>query len=101
MQMMSSSTILAFDIYGTILDTSAVSSALAECTKITSEKAKVLTQEWRKYQLECVECQLIGRGREHRQLLPYFAYAQTFLNLQIYLAFEFHGYILSSICCLG
>ncbi|EIN05523.1 haloacid dehalogenase [Punctularia strigosozonata HHB-11173 SS5] len=43
---------LAFDIYGTILDTSAIAPALAEHAQIPLEKAKAVTQEWRKYQLE-------------------------------------------------
>jgi 2-haloacid dehalogenase len=52
--------ILACDIYGTFLDTSAIASALQKnlgiFDSITSSKAKEIAQEWRKYQLEFVPC---------------------------------------------
>lgn len=51
--------ILAFDIYGTILDTSAVSGAVEKQLGLLSrlsghakEKALEITASWRKYQLE-------------------------------------------------
>ncbi|OCH87198.1 haloacid dehalogenase [Obba rivulosa] len=43
---------LAFDIYGTLLDTSSIASAVAENTGCSSETASQLSQLWRRYQLE-------------------------------------------------
>lgn len=48
--------VLACDVYGTLLDTSAVATALQKNLSIldslTASKAKEIAQEWRKYQLE-------------------------------------------------
>jgi hypothetical protein len=60
--------ILACDVYGTFLDTSAVATVLQKnlglLDSITSTKAKEIAQEWRKYQLEYVgsrfKCDILG-----------------------------------------
>jgi len=44
--------VLAFDIYGTLLDTSSVSTAVAEHLNIPNEKALEFCLLWRKLQLE-------------------------------------------------
>ena len=45
--------VLAFDLYGTLLDTSSVSKKLQECLGLQDEiAAKTVAQAWRKYQLE-------------------------------------------------
>lgn len=43
---------LAFDIYGTLLNTSSISSAVAEHTNCSPEAAGQLSLLWRRYQLE-------------------------------------------------
>lgn len=42
---------LAFDVYGTLLDTSSVSTALAKYLSISDDKAKALAGLWRHLQL--------------------------------------------------
>ncbi|PCH38876.1 haloacid dehalogenase [Wolfiporia cocos MD-104 SS10] len=44
--------VLAFDIYGTILDTSSITSGIETHLGLSSEKAGQLSQLWRRYQLE-------------------------------------------------
>jgi hypothetical protein len=50
--------VLACDVYGTFLNTSAVATVLQKnlgiLDSITSTKAKEIAQEWRKYQLEYI-----------------------------------------------
>ena len=45
---------LAFDVYGTLLDTSAVASAVKTILSTDEEKSRVITSLWRRYQLEYV-----------------------------------------------
>lgn len=45
---------LAFDIYGTLLDTSAVASAIQTTLNTDEERAKAISSLWRRYQLEYV-----------------------------------------------
>ena len=54
------SQILAFDVYGTLLDTSAISTALVEHLRTTSEEASEVAARWRMFQLEWVMCVLQG-----------------------------------------
>ena len=42
---------LAFDVYGTLLDTSSVSTALAKNLSLSENKAKELAALWRQLQL--------------------------------------------------
>jgi hypothetical protein len=55
---MSEKIILACDVYGTFLDTSAVATALQKnlgvIDSLVPSKAKGIAQEWRKYQLEYI-----------------------------------------------
>lgn len=44
--------VLAFDIYGTILNTGAITVALQSLLNIAEEKAVELSLLWRRYQLE-------------------------------------------------
>jgi 2-haloacid dehalogenase len=44
--------VLAFDIYGTLLDTSSISVAIAKHMKISPEKALELSLAWRSVQLQ-------------------------------------------------
>ena len=46
--------VLAFDIYGTILDTSSITSGIKNHTRLDDEGAVQLSQLWRRYQLEYV-----------------------------------------------
>jgi len=43
--------VVAFDLYGTLLDTSSISKKLAEYLPESADAANI-TSEWRKYQLE-------------------------------------------------
>lgn len=44
--------IIAFDLYGTLLSTSSITSDLASTLKISNDKADELATKWRQYQLE-------------------------------------------------
>lgn len=46
--------VLAFDIYGTILNTSSITSGIKNHTRLDDEGAAQLSQLWRRYQLESV-----------------------------------------------
>jgi len=49
------SKIFAFDLYGTLLDTASISTALAKCLEADSQDATLshqITADWRRYQLE-------------------------------------------------
>lgn len=44
--------ILAFDIYGTLLDTSAIAGVLSSVLSISADEAAGVALLWRRYQLE-------------------------------------------------
>lgn len=44
--------VLAFDVYGTLLDTSSISTALEKKLQVSKEKAAAVAITWRMYQLE-------------------------------------------------
>ena len=46
--------VLAFDIYGTLLDTSSVSRSITECLGVDKAKAEEVSKVWRLHQLEYV-----------------------------------------------
>ena len=46
--------VLAFDIYGTILNTSSITSGIKNHARLDDEGAAQLSQLWRRYQLESV-----------------------------------------------
>jgi hypothetical protein len=52
--------ILACDVYGTFLDTSAIAAAITKqlsvIESLTPSKSTEIAASWRKYQLEYVEC---------------------------------------------
>lgn len=52
--MTSAHQVLAFDVYGTLLDTSSISKVLEEKLHVSSEKAAEVAITWRKHQLEYV-----------------------------------------------
>ena len=49
-----STQVVAFDIYGTLLDTSKVGSELASTFDLDERRAADISALWRRYQLECV-----------------------------------------------
>ena len=49
---MAATQVLAFDIYGTLLDTSSISQALIEHAGLEPSKAADVSTLWRRYQLE-------------------------------------------------
>lgn len=44
--------VLAFDIYGTLIDTSGIAQALSSALGLDSGKASEISALWRRYQLE-------------------------------------------------
>ena len=50
--MTSAKPILAFDVYGTLLDTNSLTKSLSEHTTISDEKVAELSAYWRRLQLE-------------------------------------------------
>ena len=44
--------VLAFDIYGTLLDTASIARALSKHLNLSEEKAAEVSSLWRRYQLE-------------------------------------------------
>lgn len=53
-------TILAFDVYGTVLSTESIARKLA--TFVGEEKSKAIAKSWRKYQLEYTwRCNSMGK----------------------------------------
>lgn len=46
--------LLAFDVYGTLLDTGSISADIRNLLGLDEEKATQLSLLWRRYQLECV-----------------------------------------------
>ncbi|KAK0673623.1 HAD-like domain-containing protein [Cercophora samala] len=49
---MAPKTVIAFDLYGTLLSTSSISSSLSSVLSLPAEKADELAAAWRRYQLE-------------------------------------------------
>ena len=47
-------TVLAFDIYGTLLDTGSITMALKKILGLDDQEATELSKLWRRYQLEHV-----------------------------------------------
>ena len=55
--------VLAFDIYGTILNTGAIAATLQSLLSVSEDKATELSLLWRRYQLEYALTPVLQRMR--------------------------------------